>query len=104
MRRTIPNSCSIRGASGLSFGGAITGTGSVTQSGAGIPTQTNTGNGYTGGTTVTAGMLQARAAGTFVANAAYTVNGGTLDLIGHNLFLSNLSGSGTIALGSMSVA
>lgn len=56
-------------------------------------------NSYTGGTTVTAGILQAGSAGAFVGNTAYAVNGGTLDLNGFDLTMSSLTGTGTVALG-----
>ncbi len=56
---------------------------------------------FTGGTTVEAGTLRADSAGAFAANTAYTVNGGTLDLNGHALTMSALSGTGgTVALGN----
>ncbi|OCW55882.1 hypothetical protein AWJ14_11630 [Hoeflea olei] len=68
----------------------------------GTSTWTLTGtNAHTGGTTVEAGSLRAGSAGAFAANTAYTVNGGTLDLNGHDLTMSSLSGSGgTVALGN----
>ena len=57
-------------------------------------------NSYTGGTRVENGVLQAGVAGALVNNTAYTVNGGTLNLIGFDLTMSSLSGSG----GSVSLA
>jgi outer membrane autotransporter protein len=82
------------------YAGDISGTGSLTKSGAGVLTLTGT-NTHTGGTTVAAGTLRAGSAGAFTANTAYTVNGGTLDLNGHDLTMSALSGSGgTVALGN----
>ena len=58
-------------------------------------------NTYTGGTTVNGGSLTAGAAGAFVSNTAYTVNGGTLDLNGYDLTMKSLSGAGgTVALGA----
>ncbi|MFC4298842.1 autotransporter domain-containing protein [Castellaniella hirudinis] len=57
-------------------------------------------NTYTGGTTVNGGRLVAGSAGGFVDHTAYVVNGGTLDLAGHHLTMSSLSGTGgTVALG-----
>jgi len=57
-------------------------------------------NTYTGGTTVNGGRLIAGSAGGFVDHTAYVVNGGTLDLAGHHLTMSSLSGTGgTVALG-----
>ncbi|MCO6409137.1 autotransporter domain-containing protein [Hoeflea alexandrii] len=84
----------------LTYAGNISGTGSLTKSGAGTRTLTGT-NTHSGSTTVEAGTLRAGSAGAFTANTAYTVNGGTLDLNGHNLTMSALSGSGgTVALGN----
>jgi T5SS/PEP-CTERM-associated repeat protein/autotransporter-associated beta strand protein len=87
---------------GTSSGTAINITGSTAVnhigSGTTILTGTNT---YTGGTTVEAGTLQSGAAGAFVSNTAYTVNGGTLDLNDFDLTMSSLSGAGgTVDLGS----
>lgn len=73
------------------LGLALTG-GTLTLSGA---------NTYTGGTVVDGGILRAGAAGAFVGNTAYAVNGGTLDLNGFDLAMSSLSGAGgTVALGT----
>ncbi len=61
-------------------------------------------NTYTGGTTVNGGTLQAGAASAFVANTAYVVNGGTLDLNDFALTASSVSGSGgSVDLGSASL-
>ncbi|WP_165789438.1 autotransporter-associated beta strand repeat-containing protein, partial [Billgrantia endophytica] len=59
-------------------------------------------NRYTGGTVVQAGTLQASHENAFVDETAYTVDGGTLDLNGHDLVMSSLRGGddGEIALGS----
>lgn len=84
----------------LTYAGDISGTGSLTKSGAGTRTLTGT-NTHSGSTTVEAGTLRAGSAGAFTANTAYTVNGGTLDLNGHDLTMSGLSGSGgTVGLGN----
>lgn len=81
------------------FAGGITGTGALTKSGTGILALLGTGS-YSGGTTVNDGTLRAGSAGAFVANTAYTVNGGTLDLNNYNITMSSLSGTGgTVALG-----
>ncbi|MCC0035161.1 MAG: autotransporter domain-containing protein [Hoeflea sp.] len=82
------------------YAGGISGTGSLTKSGAGVLTLTGT-NTHTGSTTIEAGTLRAGSAGAFAANTVYTVNGGILDLNGHDLTMSALSGSGgTVALGN----
>ena len=58
-------------------------------------------NSYSGLTAVSDGTLRQGAAGAFVGNGAYAVNGGTLDLNNFALTASSLSGTaGTVALGS----
>jgi autotransporter-associated beta strand protein len=82
------------------YAGVIAGTGSLTKTGTGTLTLSGA-NTYTGGTTVIAGTLQAGAAGAFVDNTAYTVDGGTLDLNDFALTASSLSGAGgTVDLGT----
>jgi outer membrane autotransporter protein len=84
----------------LGFAGVISGSGSMSKLGTGTLTLTGA-NTYTGGTTVEAGTLQSGAAGAFVPNTAYTINGGTLDLNDFNLTMSSLSGNGgTLDLGT----
>ncbi len=83
----------------LTHAGAINGTGGLTKSGDGILLLMGSNN-YTGGTTVTSGRLRNGSAGGFVDNTDYTVNGGTLELIGYDLTMSSLSGTGgSIVLG-----
>ena len=78
----------------------LVGTGSLTKDGAGTLTLTGA-NTYSGGTILNDGTLQAGAAGAFVNNTEYVVNGGTLDLNNFNLAMSSLSGTGgTVALGT----
>ncbi|WP_346899615.1 autotransporter domain-containing protein [uncultured Roseibium sp.] len=82
------------------YSGNMSGTGSLTKSGAGVLTLTGT-NTHSGSTTVEAGTLRAGSVGAFAANTAYAVKGGTLDLNGHDLTMSALSGTGgTVSLGS----
>src|SRR5271165_2193843 len=57
----------------VTFGGAISGTGSVVSLGTGTLTLTGT-NTYTGGTTVSAGTLQAGSATAFSPKSAFAVN------------------------------
>lgn len=51
-------------------------------------------NSYTGATIVRDGVLMADSAGAFNQNQAWQVNGGLVDLNGHNLKVSQLSGTG----------
>ena len=78
----------------VTFGGAISGTGSVVDLGTGILTLTGA-NTYTGGTTISAGTLQAGSAASFSPNSAFTVNS-ILDLNGFNNTIGSLSGNGTV--------
>ena len=80
---------------------AITGTGSLTQAGAGTTTLTAT-NSYTGGTTVAAGTLQlGGASGDVLADAGtVTLSGGTLDLNARNETIGLLSITGNSVLTS----
>ncbi|MBC7283895.1 autotransporter domain-containing protein [Hoeflea sp.] len=58
-------------------------------------------NSWSGSTLVEGGILRAGAAGALSANAAYTVNGGTLDLNDFDLTATELSGTGgTVDLGT----
>jgi outer membrane autotransporter protein len=75
--------------------GIITGVGGLTKTGLGMVILDAI-NGYTGGTTVLAGILQAGSAAGFVRNTAYTVNGGTLDLNNFALTMSSLDGTGGV--------
>jgi YVTN family beta-propeller protein/autotransporter-associated beta strand protein len=84
----------------LSIDGAINGIGGLTKNGGGSVVLGGF-NGYTGGTTVMAGTLQAGSASGFVNNTAYTVNGGILDLNSFSLIMSSLNGTGgTVNLGT----
>ena len=85
--------------SAYAFAPDISGAGRVeVYSGTTILTGTNT---YTGGTRIEGGTLRAGAPFGFANNTAYTVNGGMLDLKGHDLTMSTLSGTGgTIGLGA----
>jgi autotransporter-associated beta strand protein len=64
----------------VSFGGLVSGTGSLTQAGAGTLTLTNSGNSYTGGTFVTAGTLKLGSVTAIPSGTNVTVQaGGTFD-------------------------
>ncbi|MEM7541508.1 MAG: autotransporter-associated beta strand repeat-containing protein, partial [Pseudomonadota bacterium] len=86
----------------LSYAGTITGTGGIIKQGSGTSVFTNTGNAYTGATTVTAGTLQLGAAGVIADGSALVVNtGGTFDLNDFNETVASLAGTGgTVDLGS----
>ncbi len=77
----------------LLHGGTISGTGGLIKRGGGILTLTGS-NSYSGGTTITAGRLRSGAAGAFVDNTGYTLDGGILELLNNDLTMSTLSGSG----------
>jgi outer membrane autotransporter protein len=84
----------------LTLTGEISGTGSLTKSGAATLTLTNTNNTYAGATTVQQGALKAGAAGAFNSASAYTVDtDGTLDLGGFDQTLKSLANSGDVRLG-----
>ncbi len=84
------------------FGGAISGVGSLTKAGVGtlILAGVNT---YTGSTTISAGTLQAGSATGLSPNSAFTVNS-TLDLHGFNNTIGSLSGAGTVLNNGATVA
>lgn len=82
----------------VTYNGAITGTGSLTQAGAGTTILTGSGNNYSGGTTIAAGTLQL---GNNTAGGAITGNvtdNGTLafDLSNSNTFNGQITGSGGV--------
>jgi autotransporter-associated beta strand protein len=71
--------------------------GSVIKNGNGIMTLGNSGNYYTGGTTINDGWLRLGSASALGSSTgALTMGGGTLQLNGNNLTVGNLSGSGVI--------
>ncbi len=83
----------------FSLNQSLTGTGSLTKLGAGTLLLSGA-NAYGGGTTISAGTLQAGAANTLSANSSISVAGGaTLDLNGFDQSIGSLSGSGNATLG-----
>jgi len=81
--------------------GEINGIGSVVKNDSGTLILNNSANNISGTVTVNAGLMQAGAAGAFVANRSYTVHGGILDLNNFDLTMASLSGTGgTVLLGS----
>ncbi|MCL1633627.1 autotransporter-associated beta strand repeat-containing protein [Luteimonas sp. SX5] len=90
----------------LTMSGIATGTGGLFKDGAGTLVLSGN-NTYTGGTQVTAGILQAGSNQAFGGNAtgagagAMTVNAGTtLDLAGFSPWVGGLNGAGNVLLGS----
>ena len=80
----------------LSYGWAVSGSGSLTQMGPGTLIMTGS-NSYTGGTTISAGVIQAgNSLALGASTAALAVNGGTLDLHGYGLNVGQLNGAGTV--------
>jgi autotransporter-associated beta strand protein len=78
---------------------ALAGTGALTMAGPGTAILSGT-NTYSGGTTVTSGILQLGANGTLLSTGAVAVNGGTFDVHGFTQTIGNLSGTGGfLALG-----
>lgn len=76
-----------------SLRGGIMGAGSLVKTGDGTLDLSGV-NTFTGGTVVLGGVLRAMDSQAFVANTAYEVHDGTLDLNGHDLSVSELTGSG----------
>ncbi|WP_438395833.1 autotransporter-associated beta strand repeat-containing protein [Caballeronia sp. DA-9] len=84
----------------ISYAALISGTGSLTQSGTGNLTL-STANTYTGATAIQAGRLTAGIANVFASSSAVTVNSGAIFAL--NNFaqtVNNLSGAGSVTLGS----
>jgi len=82
------------------FSGVASGTGSLVKTGSGtlILSGANT---YSGGTTISAGTLQAGAADVFGNNSAMTVaSGAILDLAGFDQAIGSLAGAGNVLLGA----
>jgi len=80
------------------YAGAITGTGGLAKTGAGVLTLSGTGS-YTGATQVGAGTLRAGAANTFSKASAFNVaSGATLDLAGNSQTLASVTNAGTVSL------
>jgi autotransporter-associated beta strand protein len=90
----LTNNLSITGTSDAIVSGTISGAGSLTKSDGGKLTLTG-GNTYSGGTTVSAGLLELKSSTALGSSSgSLTVNGGILDLNGQTISVGNLTGSG----------
>jgi autotransporter-associated beta strand protein len=77
-----------------SYAGVLAGTGGLTKDGAGTLVLSGA-NSYSGGTTVSAGLLQLKSNSALgSSSSSLTVNGGILDLNGQTISVGNLTGSG----------
>ena len=86
----------------VAFTGAISGSGSVTQQGAGV-TVLSGANTYTGATAINGGTLQLLGTGSIAASSGVAIAGGNFDisaLSGAGTTIGDLAGTGAVALGS----
>ncbi|MBZ9823215.1 autotransporter-associated beta strand repeat-containing protein [Mesorhizobium sp. CA4] len=83
----------------LTFGGQATGLGALRKDGPGTLILSGT-NDYSGGTTITAGILRAGSTSAFGTGAVTVNTGATLDLAGNNNTVGGLNGGGSVALGT----
>jgi fibronectin-binding autotransporter adhesin len=89
-------------AGSASYGGVVTGTGTLVKDGAGTLTLTGT-NTYTGGTVINAGTLALSGTGRLAASGAVSIASGAgfrIDASSVNETIGSLSGSGSVALGA----
>ncbi|MEI9400681.1 autotransporter-associated beta strand repeat-containing protein [Mesorhizobium argentiipisi] len=89
----------VTGGTTLTMSGVATGAGSLTKSGAGTLVLSGT-NTYTGGTTVSTGILRAGSTSAFGTGAMTVATGTTLDLAGNNNTVGGLNGGGSVLLGA----
>ncbi|MFM7109418.1 MAG: autotransporter-associated beta strand repeat-containing protein [Planctomycetaceae bacterium] len=82
----------------LTVANVISGSGSVTQAGPGTTTLTAASS-YSGGTTITAGILATSAADRLLASGSLTVSAPGTFQLGGNQTLASIAGNGAIALG-----
>ncbi|WP_404924865.1 autotransporter-associated beta strand repeat-containing protein [Mesorhizobium sp. ORM16] len=83
----------------LTLSGVATGPGSLTKTGPGTLVLSGT-NDYTGGTTVSTGILRAGSSSAFGTGAMTVATGATLDLANNSNSVGALGGSGNVALGT----
>ena len=88
--------------SGLTVSGAITGSGGLVQAGPGTLTLSNSGNTFTGYTTISAGTVQLGSAWA-LQDSVVALSGGNLNLAGYNATLGGLAGSGSLGLGGLTI-
>lgn len=89
----------------VSFGGVVSGSGSLSQIGAGRVSLTNA-NSYTGSTSITAGTLALSGNGSIASSSGVSVAGGACFDIGGSIggaSIASLSGNGNVNLGSQTL-
>jgi hypothetical protein len=84
----------------VTLAGSISGTGTLFQSGSGVTILNSATNTFSGGETVTGGVLRLGASGAGGTGALSLSSGTTFDLNSFNQTISNLTGLGTITLGT----
>ena len=83
------------------FSGVLSGSGGIVKEGGGVVRLDNTGNSYSGNTTINNGTLRTGASGVIGNSSAITINSsGTLDLNGNSEGVHSIAGSGSLTLGS----
>ena len=82
------------GSGSLTANGSISGAGALNVDTSGT-VNLNAANSYSGGTFINNGTVIVGAAGALPSSSALTMNGGTLDLHGNNISLSNIAGTTT---------
>jgi fibronectin-binding autotransporter adhesin len=88
----------------VNFGGAISGTGGVSQIGSGVLTLSGA-NTYTGATTIASGSALQLASGNSLATSSNIADNGLFDVSGTaSPRISSLSGSGAVSLGPQTLA
>ncbi|MBZ9846364.1 autotransporter-associated beta strand repeat-containing protein, partial [Mesorhizobium sp. CA5] len=83
----------------LTFSGQATGLGALRKDGPGTLILSGTNN-YSGGTTITGGILRAGSTSAFGTGAVTVNSGATLDLADNNNTVGGLNGGGSVALGT----
>jgi fibronectin-binding autotransporter adhesin len=89
---TLSPGASGTNATPIEITGAVNGTGAIVVAGTGSSVLLSGANGYTGGTTISAGTLRA-GSGTALGTGSLAIDAGGLDLNGQSLAIGTLSGS-----------